>query len=108
MKANIYTSSNVDSIIEIVIDDLVNDIKITESNSLYSTILEVYENSKSTICIVKNIDILFLNVIFNIYRSLKNNKKDFCIYIHTIQHGYNQGQSRNRLLFSFIRKEDFY
>lgn len=53
MKANIYTSSNVDSIIEIVIDDLVNDIKITESNSLYSTILEVYENSKSTICIVK-------------------------------------------------------
>ena len=53
MKANIYTSSNVDSIIEIVIDDLVNEIKITESNSLYSTILEVYENSKSTICIVK-------------------------------------------------------
>ena len=53
LKANIYTSSRIDSIIQVCIGDYINEKRITEENSLYKIFTEAFNESVKIITVVK-------------------------------------------------------
>ena len=46
MGANIYTSSKMDSIIQMEIGDLLNEVEITNDKSIYSMVMAAYDDNK--------------------------------------------------------------
>lgn len=53
MGANIYTSSKMDSIIQMEIGDLLNEVEITNDKSIYSMVMAAYDDNKSMLCVKK-------------------------------------------------------